>query len=131
MESQTNRQGCPFYGQIQSFNLTNILVIAVRHFGGVKLGVGGLINASKLAAQFILEPAIIVEKTINQIYGLNFKYKNLNIVMRIVKELHIKILKQYFNEQCYLEFEIRKSHISKIEAAFNSHFELETIHLND
>jgi uncharacterized YigZ family protein len=123
--------GMPIYGQIQSFNLTNILVVVVRHFGGVKLGVSGLINAYKLAAQFALERAIIVEKTINQSYGLNFEYKNLNIVMRIVKEFHLKILKQDFNEQCYLEFEIRKSHMSKIEAAFNSHFELETIHLND
>lgn len=126
-----NSAGMPIYGQIQSFNLTNVLVVVVRYFGGTKLGVSGLINAYKSAAQLALENAIIVEKTISQYYGINFNYKNMSIVMRIVKEFSLKILKQNFNEQCYLEFEVRKRDAEKVEYVFNSHFELEIIPLID
>lgn len=126
-----NSAGMPIYGQIQSFNLTNVLVVVVRYFGGTKLGVSGLINAYKSAAQLALENATIVEKTISQYYGINFNYKNMSIVMRIVKEFSLKILKQNFNEQCYLEFEVRKRDAEKVEYVFNSHFELEIIPLID
>jgi putative IMPACT (imprinted ancient) family translation regulator len=121
----------PIYGQIQSFNLTNVLIVVVRYFGGVKLGVSGLINAYKTAAQLTVENATIIEKTINQTYGLHFDYKNMNTVMRIVKEFQLNILQQDFKEQCYLQFEIRKRDTEKLVAAINSHFELVLIPLND
>ena len=69
-----NSAGMPIYGQIQAFNVTNILVVSVRYFGGTKLGVGGLIQAYKNSAQITLEAASIIEKTIDVIYQLNFDY---------------------------------------------------------
>lgn len=126
-----NSAGMPIYGQIQSFNLTNVLVVVVRYFGGVKLGVGGLINAYKSTAQLALEDSVIIEKTISQYYGLIFEYKNINTVKRIIKDFQLKILKQEFNEQCYVEFEIRKTDAEKVESILKSHFELQITPLND
>ena len=80
-----NSAGMPIYGQIQAFEVTNILVVSVRYFGGTKLGVGGLIQAYKNSAQITLEAAPIIEKTIDVIYQLNFDYDLMNKVMRIVK----------------------------------------------
>ena len=70
-----NSAGMPIYGQIQSFNLTNVLVVVVRYFGGVKLGVGGLINAYKTTAQLALESSNIIEKTINIDYQILLNIK--------------------------------------------------------
>ena len=86
----SNSAGMPIYGQIQAFGLTNILIVVVRYFGGVKLGVGGLMSAYKTTAQFTLEASNIVEKTINVNYGITFDYKNMNKVMRIIKEKDLK-----------------------------------------
>ena len=85
-----NSAGMPIYGQIQSFEVTNILIVVVRYFGGVKLGVGGLINAYKTAAQLALENSKIITKTINLDYLIKFDYKNMNKVMRIIKEKQLK-----------------------------------------
>ena len=90
----SNSAGMPIYGQIQSFNITNVLIIVVRYFGGVKLGFGGLINAYRTAAQMSLEAAIIIEKTINIDYLISFDYKNMNTVMRVIKEKKINIINQ-------------------------------------
>lgn len=76
----------PIYGQIQSFEITNVLVVVVRYFGGIKLGVGGLIVAYRAAAQMALEASEIVEKTIDIHYLISFDYKNMNKVMRVIKE---------------------------------------------
>ena len=73
-----NSAGMPIYGQIQSFDVTNILVVVVRYFGGVKLGVGGLINAYRNAAQLALEASDIEEKTIDLLFELHFDYKDMN-----------------------------------------------------
>ena len=82
----SNSAGMPIYGQIQSFGVTNVLVVIVRFFGGTKLGVGGLISAYKTAATMTLESATIIEKTIDIHYLVSFDYKNMNKVMRIIKE---------------------------------------------
>ena len=87
-----NSAGMPIYGQIQSFEVTNVLVVVVRYFGGVKLGVGGLISAYKTAAQMALENAIIIEKTINKHFVISFGYAHMNKVMRIIKEKICKSL---------------------------------------
>ena len=89
-----NSAGAPIYGQIQSFDLTNILVVVVRFFGGTKLGVGGLISAYKTAAQMALETSEIIEKTININYIISFDYKNMNKVMRVIKEKNLEIVSQ-------------------------------------
>ena len=75
-----NSAGLPIYGQIQSFEVTNILIVSVRYFGGTKLGVGGLISAYKTSAQITLEASVVVEKTINIHYKLTFNYDLMNAV---------------------------------------------------
>ena len=87
----SNTAGMPIYGQIQSFSVTNILIVVVRIFGGVKLGVGGLISAYKTTAQLVLESCEIVEKTIDIHFIISFDYKNMNKVMRVIKEKKLEI----------------------------------------
>ena len=120
-----NSAGMPIYGQIQSFEVTNVLVIVVRYYGGVKLGVGGLINAYKTGAQFALEASEIVEKTINKQFILKFEYKNMSKVMRILKENQIEILNQTLELDCLLEISVRKGNASKIFELFNQFYGVE------
>lgn len=89
-----NTAGAPIYGQIQSFDLTNIIVLVVRYFGGTKLGVGGLIAAYKTSAQLTLESSEIIEKTIDIHYLVSFEYQNMNKAMRVIKEKKIDIVNQ-------------------------------------
>ena len=89
-----NTAGAPIYGQIQSFGLTNVLVVVVRFFGGTKLGVGGLIAAYKTTAQMAIEVSEIVEKTIDVHFLISFDYKNMNKVMRVIKEKKLDIISQ-------------------------------------
>lgn len=121
----TNSAGVPIYRQIQSFSLTNVLVVVVRIFGGIKLGVGGLISAYKTAAQLTLESIEIIEKTIDVHYLVCFDYKNINKVMRIVKENKINITNQQMHLNCEIEISIRKKHADRIFEIFDSIFEIE------
>ncbi len=120
----SNTAGMPIYGQIQSFGLTNVLVIVVRYFGGTKLGVGGLISAYRIAAQMALENAKIIEKTIDLHYLISFDYKNMNKVMRVLKEKSIAIVSQNMNLSCEIEIAIRKNNAENIYEIFNSMFEI-------
>lgn len=104
----SNSAGMPIYGQIQSFGLTNVLVVVVRFFGGVKLGVGGLISAYKTAAQMALEESVILEKTIDIHFEISFDYKNMNKVMRIIKEKNLEIISQQMKESCQIKIATRK-----------------------
>jgi uncharacterized YigZ family protein len=97
--------GDPILGQIRSKSLTNILIVVVRYFGGVKLGVGGLITAYKSAAEEALNKAIIEEKMITVTLKLLFPYESTSEIMRLVKEFDLKILEQTFQEACYLLLE--------------------------
>ncbi|WP_296383742.1 YigZ family protein [Winogradskyella sp.] len=117
-----NSAGMPIYGQIQSYDVTNILIVVIRYYGGVKLGVGGLINAYRTGAQLALESAEIVEKTINRIFQLKFEYKNMSKVMRILKENQIEITNQTLELNCFLEISVRKSNSSKILELFTQFF---------
>ena len=119
-----NSAGMPIYGQIQSFEVTNILVVVVRYFGGVKLGVGGLISAYKTTAQMALENATIVEKTIDVTFILTFDYKNINKVMRIIKEKKIEIIAQKMELNCEIQIAIRKKNADTIADIFASLFEI-------
>lgn len=116
--------GTPIYGQIQSFGLTNILVVIVRYFGGVKLGVGGLISAYKTAAQLSLESASIVEKTINVDYVAQFDYAHLNKVMRVIKEKNLEILDQQMDMRCEILISTRKSNEANLIKAFENLYEI-------
>ncbi|KLT67831.1 IMPACT family protein [Flavobacterium sp. ABG] len=90
----SNTAGAPIYGQIQSFGVTNVLIVVVRIFGGVKLGVGGLITAYRTTAQMTLESCEIIEKTIDVHFLISFDYKNMNKVMRVIKEKKLDIVSQ-------------------------------------
>jgi len=90
----SNSAGNPILGQIKAKKLTNVLVVVVRYFGGVKLGVGGLMNAYKTAAQLVLEKAQIVEKIRMKYLSVSFKYEDMNKVMRIIKAHKLQIHKQ-------------------------------------
>jgi uncharacterized YigZ family protein len=124
-----NSAGMPIYGQIQSFDVTNVLVVVVRYFGGVKLGVGGLINAYKTAAQLALESSKIVTKTINKTYLIKFDYKNMNKVMRIIKEKQLKIVDQNLELDCQIQISVRKKESEKIYEIFENLFEIEITEL--
>jgi uncharacterized YigZ family protein len=101
--------GLPIYGQIQSKDLTNILVVVVRYFGGTKLGVSGLISAYKKTAQLALEQSDFITKTIDNQYLLTFSYIDLNKILRILKNSSAKILTQNMEMECKYNISIRKS----------------------
>ena len=119
-----NSAGIPIYGQIQSFEVTNVLVVVVRYFGGVKLGVGGLISAYKTAAQMALENATIVEKTINKHFIISFGYAHMNKVMRIIKEKNLQIVSQKMEMDCEIEIAIRKKNVQNLLDTFESLYEI-------
>ncbi|MBL7887890.1 MAG: YigZ family protein [Flavobacterium sp.] len=120
----SNSAGAPIYGQIQSFGLTNVLVVIVRFFGGIKLGVGGLISAYRTAAQMALEAAEIVEKTIDIHYIVTFDYKNMNKVMRVIKEKNLEIVAQQMNESCQIEIATRQKNATMVLEIFEAMFEI-------
>ncbi|MCG2610551.1 YigZ family protein [Flavobacterium sp. SM15] len=119
-----NSAGMPIYGQIQSFDLTNVLVVVVRYFGGVKLGVGGLISAYKTGAQMALEASEIIEKTIDIHYLIQFDYKNMNKVMRVIKEKNLDIISQKMEMSCEIEIATRKKNAEMVFDIFSNLFEV-------
>jgi len=119
-----NSAGMPIYGQIQSFDVTNILIVVVRYFGGVKLGVGGLINAYRTAAQMALEESAIVERTINNKFLLKFDYKNMDKVMRIIKERNLTVVSQKLEMDCKIQISVRKKDADFVYQKFNDLFEV-------
>jgi uncharacterized YigZ family protein len=121
----SNTAGAPIYGQIQSFGLTNILVVVVRFFGGIKLGVGGLISAYRTSAQMALEVSEIIEKTIDIHYIVSFDYKNMNKVMRVIKEKNLEMISQNMNETCEIEIATRKKNAEQIFDIFTNLFEID------
>jgi len=120
----SNTAGAPIYGQIQSFGVTNILIVVVRYFGGVKLGVGGLITAYRTSAQMALEGSEIIEKTININYTISFDYKNMNKVMRVIKEKNLEIIFQKMELGCEIVISTRKKNAETVFAIFNSMYEI-------
>ena len=120
----SNSAGMPIYGQIQSFGVTNILIVIVRFFGGTKLGVGGLISAYKTAAQLTLEASTIIEKTVDVHFLISFDYKNMNKVMRVVKEKNLEIISQRMEMSCEIEISTRKKNAGMVFDIFNSLFEI-------
>jgi uncharacterized YigZ family protein len=105
----SNSAGQPIYGQILSKETTNILIVVVRYFGGVKLGVGGLVRAYKTAAQLALESTQIITKTIDNHYELSFEYKDMNKLQRIIKKYKVTITNQELKITCKYFIKIRKS----------------------
>jgi uncharacterized YigZ family protein len=110
--------GDPILGQIKSKNLTNVLIVVVRYFGGTKLGVGGLIQAYKTAAEEALNNAIIIEKEVTESILLRYPYEDTPEVMRLVKEFGLEISAQEFGDDCsfkgVLRLRVKKEFIEKV-----------------
>lgn len=113
-----NSAGKPILGQIQSKDLTNILVVVVRYFGGTLLGVSGLINAYRTAAAEALASAEIIEKQVQDVYQVKFEYPVMNDVMKIVKDEELGVLAQDFALSCALTFTSRQSQSDRVLALF-------------
>jgi uncharacterized YigZ family protein len=106
--------GKPIFGQINSHDLTNILIVVIRYFGGTKLGVSGLINAYKTASKDAILNNKIVTKIITYIYQIDFQYTEMNDVMKIMKNFNLEQSDQKFEMKCQLNFEVRKSESDQI-----------------
>lgn len=110
--------GKPIHGQLMANDLTNTLIVVVRYFGGIKLGVRGLIDAYKTAASDALANNEIVTKIIHEIYQVNFDYTSMNDIMRIIKEENLVQTGQKFDTNCQLWFSVRKQHSQHVFARF-------------
>ena len=105
----TNSAGQPILGQIKSNNLTNVVVVVIRYFGGKLLGVGGLTNAYRTAAAGALSDTKIITKTVNDLYELTFAYTIINDVMRLIEEEKLTIVEQTFKADCNIRIGVRLS----------------------
>ncbi|MDA3944503.1 MAG: YigZ family protein [Bacteroidetes bacterium] len=121
--------GKPILNQIISKDLTNVCLVVVRYFGGTKLGVSGLIRAYKTAAREALDQATIEERTINEIYALQFEYPLMNEVMRIMKEENLEQHNPRFDLNCYFEINIRKNDADRIVKKIKQLYELKVDYL--
>ncbi|MCD8310635.1 MAG: YigZ family protein [Prevotellaceae bacterium] len=108
--------GRPILGQINSNELTDILVVVVRYFGGIKLGTSGLIVAYKAAAAQAIHAATIIEKTVDDTLAVLFEYPFLNDVMRVVKEEEPEVLSQSYDMDCRMALRIRRSALPRLKA---------------
>ena len=107
--------GKPILGQINSNELTDVLIVVIRYFGGIKLGTSGLITAYKAAASEAISNAEIVEKTVDEDITVSFEYPFLNSIMRIVKEDNPVIVSQNFAMDCEMTLRIRKGEAGKLK----------------
>ncbi|TBW26742.1 YigZ family protein [Gramella sp. KN1008] len=121
----SNSAGMPIYGQIQSFDVTNILIVVVRYFGGVKLGVGGLINAYKTAAQMALEQSDIIKRTIDEIFVVKFDYPEMNKVMQVIKQNNLNVIDQKLEIDCKIYLSVRKKDAEQIYSKFDNTYKVE------
>ena len=117
--------GKPILGQLQSFDVTNILIVVVRYFGGTLLGVSGLINAYKSAANDVLNNSKIINKLIEQRYKISFTCNELNDVMHLLKQEDYTIVKTDFKESCSLVFSVRKSEARNAEKLFKELYKVQ------
>ena len=127
----SNSAGMPIYGQLQSFDVTNVLVVVVRYFGGTKLGVGGLIQAYKTGAKMALEVSNIIEKTIDEDFILKFEYPEMNTVMRIVKDENLTITNQKMELDCEFVISVRKKDANRIFQLFDTTYKVSIKRIED
>lgn len=127
----SNSAGMPIYGQIQSFDVTNILIVVVRYFGGVKLGVGGLINAYKTAAQMALKASDILKRTIDEIFVVKFDYPEMNKVMQVIKKNNLNVIDQKLEIDCKIFIAVRKKDVEDIYSKFDNTYKVEISKLKE
>jgi len=106
--------GRPILNTLLSRNLTNIAVVVVRYFGGTLLGVPGLINAYRTAAELALNEVKVIEKTVNDVYTISFDYLQMNDIMRLIKEDNLEILHQQFDNSCEIKVSVRKMQVNQV-----------------
>ncbi len=106
--------GMPIYGQLLSNDLTNILVVVIRYFGGTKLGIPGLINAYRTATKAALDNAAIITKTVRDVYEINFEYPEINDVMKILKKDEIEQTSTHYDLFCKITIAIRQNGSTKL-----------------
>ncbi|WP_293742256.1 YigZ family protein [uncultured Pedobacter sp.] len=111
--------GKPILNCLLSEDLTNILIVVVRYFGGTLLGVPGLINAYKNASIKVIKASKVISKTVNDVYEAHFEYLQMNDVMRLSKEENLQILAQQFDINCILKFEVRKAQLNQVLSKFD------------
>ncbi|GGI26124.1 IMPACT family protein [Pedobacter mendelii] len=111
--------GRPILNCLLSDDLTNILIIVVRYFGGTLLGVPGLINAYKTASIEAIAASKIITKSINDVYEVHFEYMQMNDVMKLIKDENLYVLAQNFDIHCILKFEVRKAQLNMILSKFD------------
>ena len=121
--------GKPILGQILSNNLTNTLIVVARYFGGIKLGVPGLINAYKKAAADAISKSNIITKSVREQYEVNFRYPQINDVMRIIKRHDIEILNTDLEIKCKIIFAVTKNKEKLIIDSFEKEHELRIKHI--
>jgi uncharacterized YigZ family protein len=100
--------GDPILGQIRSHQLTNVLIVVIRYFGGTKLGVGGLISAYKTAAAEAIQNNEIITAIVHSRLGVDFDYLAMNDVMKIIKDFDLQLVNQQFDNICRLEIQVRE-----------------------
>ena len=127
----SNSAGMPIYGQIQSFEVTDVLIVVVRYFGGVKLGVGGLISAYKTAAQMALENSEIVTRTIDQKFRIEFDYPEMNKVMRVIKENNLNVVDQILGLDGKIIISVRKKEAERIYEKFDATYKVKITELEN
>jgi uncharacterized YigZ family protein len=106
--------GKPILGQIISKDLTDVLIVVVRYFGGTLLGTGGLINAYRMASADVLSNASIIQKYVYALYGLEFNYQQINLVMKIAKKFDLEVFDQQFETICHMKLKIKKNSVDVI-----------------
>ena len=111
--------GRPILNCLLSEDITNILIVVVRYFGGNLLGVPGLINAYKNASIEAIKASKIINKTVNDVYEAHFEYLQMNDVMKLSKEENLQILAQQFDTNCILKFEVRKAQLNQVLSKFD------------
>lgn len=117
--------GLPIYNQLLSAEITNILVVSVRYFGGTKLGIPGLVKAYKYAAQVVLEEAKIVERFVSKRIKMIFNYDQQGIVERNVERMDGTIKDKHFSDKCMFTISVRESKLDKFIHMFDEYYQME------
>ena len=110
----SNSAGKPILGQIQSFELTDVLIVVVRYFGGTKLGVGGLIDAYRTAARMAIEAGEIIERQVMTTFSAHFPYPLLGGVMKVLKDFNLELAEHQFEMECSVRVSVRKADADRV-----------------
>lgn len=116
----SNSAGAPILGQLQSFEITNVLIIVVRYYGGTKLGVGGLINAYRTGAKEAIEAGKIVEKEVFEWVWINFEYSDMPDVMNTLKKFQLEMIEHEFELTCRIKTNLTLNFAAEIKAELNT-----------